>query len=339
MSGKLKTAVIGVGTIGNRHAYAYHDHDRSDLILVCDTNEERAQKISQTYNCEYTTEIADVSASDADVVSVCTPDFAHYEPVMAALSSGKHVLSEKPMAVDISEAKSMVSSAEELGLKLSVRLPRRWTDTYRKIKEAFDKGHLGTFVSGYVQDTKTLVVPTQNLVEWSNRSTIHWFLFHHWMDAISWITGEKAVEVYAKEHRGVLEGMGFTTNDHVQALVTYESGAFCTFETGWINPPDWQGPGARTDLVFTNARTSVMQPGRPELDTGYHTRPKTHRSGGEYAYIQTQPVKDFVDAVLDKQPPLVSPEEALQTVAMIVAVDRSIAENKPITTASVLASA
>ncbi len=81
-----------------------------------------------------------------------------------------------------------------------------------------------------------------------------------------------------------------------------------------------------------------MQPGRKELDTGYHSRPKTDEPKGEFAYIQTQPVKDFVDAVLDDQPPLVTPEEALHTVAMIVAVDRSIAENKPITTASALAS-
>ena len=95
----------------------------------------------------------------------------------------------------------------------------------------------------------------------------------------------------------------------------------------------------RTDLVFTNSRASVMLPGRPEVEIGFHSAPEGLRSGSQYAYIQVQPVKDFVDAVLDDQEPAVTPEEGLEAVAMIVAVDRSIEAGKPIRVSSVLESA
>ena len=45
MTDKLKAAVVGVGTIGDRHAYAYHDYGRSELVLVCDTDEDRAREL------------------------------------------------------------------------------------------------------------------------------------------------------------------------------------------------------------------------------------------------------------------------------------------------------
>ena len=82
-----------------------------------------------------------------------------------------------------------------------------------------------------------------------------------------------------------------------------------------------------------------MLPGRPEVEMGYHNAPKDARPDSRYAYIQVQPVKDFVDAVLDGHDPAVTPGEGLEAVAMIVAVDRSIASGKPVSIASVLESA
>ena len=86
MSAKqVKTAVIGVGLIGEQHAESYADNPRAELVMVADMNPDRAKTVGERFGCPSTTSLADVAASDAEIVSVATPDFAHFEPVMAML--------------------------------------------------------------------------------------------------------------------------------------------------------------------------------------------------------------------------------------------------------------
>ncbi len=159
MPGKARVGVVGVGLHGEMHLAAYSSYDRCRLTCVCDLNAERAQEMATKYGCDWTTDLAEL-ASAVDAVSIVTPDFAHLEPGLAMLAADKHVLMEKPLTTDPSEAERLVSSAQEHNLKLMVNFSNRWNPKYLAGKEAYASGQLGEFVMGYSRLSNTISVPT-----------------------------------------------------------------------------------------------------------------------------------------------------------------------------------
>jgi len=160
---KVKAAVIGAGLIGEQHAEVYHTYPRSELVLTCDVNLERAKAVADRYGCRSTSSLDEVVASDAQVVSVSTPDFAHYEPVMKKLDAGKHVVVEKPLATVTREAQAMVRLAREKGLKLTVNLGNRWNPNYINVRECVQAGEIGDPIMAYSRTSDTIWVPTEML--------------------------------------------------------------------------------------------------------------------------------------------------------------------------------
>ncbi len=94
---QVKAAVIGVGLLGEQHADQYAKSPKSELVLVHDANPDRAKAVGELLGVAWTSNLADVAASDAEVVSIATPDHLHHEAAIRMLEAGKHLLVEKPL--------------------------------------------------------------------------------------------------------------------------------------------------------------------------------------------------------------------------------------------------
>ena len=115
----MKVGVIGAGLQGKRRSQALKEFDDTELLVVADTDRERAERLAKEMACEATTDWKKVVArSDVDVVIICTPPDSHREISIVATRKGKHVLCEKPLARNPEEAGEMVTAAEENGVKL-----------------------------------------------------------------------------------------------------------------------------------------------------------------------------------------------------------------------------
>ncbi|HEX9961697.1 MAG TPA: Gfo/Idh/MocA family oxidoreductase, partial [Pyrinomonadaceae bacterium] len=119
---KLRTAVIGVGSLGRHHARnhaAFAAAGRTEFTGVCDAGEETAKRIAAENDCEY---FLDWRAllEKTDAVSIVTPTETHAEIACAFLEKGVHVLVEKPIARTLAEADRMIKAAEKSGAKLMV---------------------------------------------------------------------------------------------------------------------------------------------------------------------------------------------------------------------------
>jgi len=196
MSEKIKVGIIGAGLIGEVHAKTYFEYEKSELAMVCDIQEERARKLAEKYNCKYTTDIK-VLAKNPEIkaVSVVTPDFAHYKPVMEMLESGKDILCEKPLAMKVSEAGQMVEKAKKKGVRLMVDFQNRWSPLFLQVKKEIESDNFGKLVVGYARLSNTLFVPV-NMVSWANKTGPQWFLYPHLIDLVRWLLNENAEEVY-----------------------------------------------------------------------------------------------------------------------------------------------
>lgn len=139
---KLKIAVIGVGNISQFHINGYLKNPDTELYALCDINEDTLKAKGEKYGIKRLyTDYNEMFREnpEIDAVSVCTWNAAHAPATIAALNAGKHVLCEKPMALNAKEAEAMIDAARKNGKKLMVGFVRRFgNDT--AVTEDFIKG-------------------------------------------------------------------------------------------------------------------------------------------------------------------------------------------------------
>ncbi|MCL4509196.1 MAG: Gfo/Idh/MocA family oxidoreductase, partial [Chloroflexi bacterium] len=144
----LRVAVVGLGHIGRQHTVTYAGDSLSELVGVCDMDATRAGAIAAQVKVPAYYDLAELLRKERpDVLSVATsgPENGghHFAPTMQALASGVHVICEKPLSNNLSEAKQMVATARERGLYLAVDLNHRFTPATRLAKERQLSGDLG----------------------------------------------------------------------------------------------------------------------------------------------------------------------------------------------------
>jgi predicted dehydrogenase len=119
MSKILKAGVIGAGVFGGYHARKFAELDQAEFVGVFDPRQDAADELARTHGGRGFATL-DALLSSVDVVTVATPADTHADLALAALSAGKSVYVEKPVARDMEQGEAMVSLATNLGLVLAV---------------------------------------------------------------------------------------------------------------------------------------------------------------------------------------------------------------------------
>lgn len=143
---KLKIAVIGVGGISACHIGAYLKNENVELYAFCDINEVTLKRKGEKYGVTrlYTDEETMLKElPEIDAVSVCTWNNQHAKCAITALNAGKHVLCEKPMALNAVQAKEMIDASKNSGKKLMIGFVRRFGDDAKAAKRFIDSGNVG----------------------------------------------------------------------------------------------------------------------------------------------------------------------------------------------------
>ncbi|NBB80169.1 MAG: Gfo/Idh/MocA family oxidoreductase [Verrucomicrobia bacterium] len=150
----MQFGIIGTGMIGGFHAKAIDAMQGAELGGVADRVVERAQQFA-TDNATKAYQSVDAMLADPaiDIVTIGTPSGAHYEPAMAALEAGKHVIIEKPLEITTERIDAMMAAAEEKGLTIAAVLNRRFHPGMDAFKKAADTERFGrlTSASAYVK--------------------------------------------------------------------------------------------------------------------------------------------------------------------------------------------
>lgn len=143
---KIKVAVVGVGNISNCHINGYLKNENVELYAFCDINEERVKAQGAKYGVTrlYTDEATMLAeCPEIDAVSVCTWNSAHAPCTIMALNAGKHVLCEKPMAMNAQEAQDMIDASVRNGKKLMIGFVRRFGNDASVVKDFIENDKVG----------------------------------------------------------------------------------------------------------------------------------------------------------------------------------------------------
>lgn len=158
---KVRVGVLGAGAWAKfAHIPGYKRDPRCELVAIADPMIERAQEFAAEFGIPnvYGSHEELIAREDIHLVDVCTPSATHFELSMAALTAGKHVLCEKPVAYDYKETLRAAAFAKSKGLKTKLGFTFRYSPAMRYMKELIDEGFVGTpfIFNGYEQNSQWL---------------------------------------------------------------------------------------------------------------------------------------------------------------------------------------
>ena len=145
---KLRVGIIGCGGIANgKHMPSLKQVAECEMVAFCDLVIERAEKAAKDFGIPGAAVYVDykelLKDETIDVVHVCTPNRAHSFITVDALEAGKHVMCEKPMAINSAEALKMLEAAKRTGKKLTIGYQNRQCKDTRYLKDEADQGTFG----------------------------------------------------------------------------------------------------------------------------------------------------------------------------------------------------
>ncbi|MCI0507721.1 MAG: Gfo/Idh/MocA family oxidoreductase [Gammaproteobacteria bacterium] len=142
---KIRIAVVGCGRISAKHFEAIHSHNKDlELVAVCDSDKKQLDASVTKTGVQGFDDLRDLlKQTEADLVALCTPSGLHPQQTIRCARSGRHVMTEKPMATRWKEGISMVRACDEAGVRLFVVKQNRHNATLQLLKRAIDKKRFG----------------------------------------------------------------------------------------------------------------------------------------------------------------------------------------------------
>lgn len=336
---KLKMAIVGAGTWGENHARIYDDHPCVEMVAVCDSNVEKAQRLAAKFGIKqvYSDYREMAKKSGCDAVAIVTPDFLHADIAITCANEKKHILIEKPLATTYEDVHNIVEAVEKNNVRAMVDLHNRWNPPFNVAKQSIDNGELGEVYSAYFRLNDIKWVAT-DLLPWAAKSSILWFLGSHSLDTLRWLTGSEVDRVYSVSREGILKGMGVDTVDMYLTTLEFKNGCIAQMENGWITP--------NGNMNVNDMKCSVLgTKGMISIDTSSHnliqkvTEERTetpdvlvrHYIDGKPKGFSYESIHHFVDCLIDGRKFSVSLEDAANTSLAILAIFESARQRKPVT--------
>jgi UDP-N-acetylglucosamine 3-dehydrogenase len=321
--------VIGLGFFGEKHAEVVAALPNVELIAVCTRNDRRRKQTKERLGVpsdyrDYHDLLAD---SRIEAVSVVTHVDDHLAPTLAALRAGKHVLLEKPMAPRPADCDRMIKAAERAGRILMVGHICRFNARYALARERIAAGDIGKVVSMFARRN----IPAARSATVLEKIGPLLGDGIHDTDLMLWMSGDKIETVYA-----LTENVrGLRHPDIGWAMYRFAGGAIGVIENVWFLPEGTPfqiheqleiiGTEGAVYVHGSDMNLVIQSRGRIESpDTHYWPRMHGEPTGALRAEIAY-----FVDCVArGEQPTVVTPAEARQAVAALVAAERSAASGK-----------
>ncbi len=228
MADRYGVAVLGCGGIARAHLNAIREIEGLEPVQVVDVVPERAEEVAREYGApRHGTDWREVlGQDDVDVVDICLPHSMHWEPAVAAARAGKHVFTEKPMAISLAEADAMIGAAEEAGVKLMVGQVLRFRQANVEARRLLREGAIGRPVNAIRRRLSASERrPTQT---WCNDPAVAggWTLYGfgaHEMDMLLWLMDAEAKTVWAQ---GRMADPFWNDYDNISVLLNLDNDCF-----------------------------------------------------------------------------------------------------------------
>ena len=319
--------VIGTGAVAANHMTALAKTLGAHLVGVADVAPGRAKSVALEHGADVRwSETASelLSWPEVDGVIVCTPNRTHAEIVGQALSAGKHILVEKPLALDVESADRLVGAAKSRGLVLMPGHTHRFYDYGRQIKEWLATGRLGrpryarlSIATGWIWGGwgSWVLDPAE-----SGGHLLHNGV--HMLDLVTWWLGDEPVELMARGQK--LTSANLQIWDYFHVVIGYAGGAAAVVEFSRGSRPRG-GVERSLTVAGTEGFLSIPADGWGGL---LRTDEGTAPVGFDGQQGFDREVAAWVQAATHGDPAPVTPQDGRRAVQLALAAEDSIATGR-----------
>ncbi len=316
----LRTAVIGMGKVGELHARAIAQSEHATLTAVCDSDPERRQTASDRFGVPAYESVERLLTEESLVaVTIATPDHLHVEPALAAIARGCHVFCEKPLAANADEAARVVEAAQGRGVWLGVDYNRRFGFGYRTAREMLDAGEIGAleYCLLRVSDvTPPTAVARHRYVMFTTLLTHHLDLMRHFGGEICRVHATSGDDPSERLMRSVSISLKFTSGLIGTIVAGYRDGQTRTAE--------WMELGGTTGSILVEDVTRRVIVEGLDPDQRRTLEPNPFQAGDSFYQSLTDHVQAFLEHVASGREPPVTGRDGLISLQLAEAAIESL---------------
>jgi predicted dehydrogenase len=335
---KTKVALLGAGFIAEIHAESYARFvPEAEVVAVYARKPDRAEAFARRHGVprwfdDWQRAIAE---SGCDVVDICLPNFLHHAAVLAAAGAGKHVIIEKPLAMNLEEADAMIAACASAGVKLMYAEELCFAPKYERVRRLVNEGAVGRVFR--LRQCEKHSGPHSDWfydVEQSGGGVLM-DMGCHGVAWCRWMLGgrPRVVSVYAHLMGGLLHGGRTQGEEHSLCVIEFEGGVAGIVENSWAKQggmddrAEVYGTGGviYADLFMGNAALTYSEKGY-----GYAMEKAGSTRGWSFTVFEEafnqgypQELQHFIGCVREDRTPLVTGEDGRAVLEILYAAYRS----------------
>lgn len=257
----MKVGIIGL-RMGKAHLVGYLQNPHTEVYGICDIDKNLLENIRKEYDIPFATtdykELMEIK--DIEIISVASPDYFHREHSVSALLSGKHVLCEKPMALNLDDCIEIIKAVRKSGKKFMIGQVCRFAPGFVLTKEIIDSGEIGElfFVeSEYAHDYRV----AEGVGKWRKDKRREPFIGGgcHAVDLVRWIAGDPIEAFGYANHKCLVD---WPVNDATIGIYKFENDVigkvFCSI--GCIRPYTMRSVfyGTKGTIISDNTSDHIL---------------------------------------------------------------------------------
>ena len=299
--------------MGENHVRVYHKMEEANLMGVSDVSERALKKIEKKYGAKGYTDYCELLANpEIEVVSVCVPTTFHHAVVMEAIRHKKHVLVEKPIAFTLTEAEEMIAAAKDAGVILATGHVERFNPAVQKAKELIDDGVIGDIVSAFAKRVGPLPPRIKDV-------GVSIDLAIHDLDIMNYLFEEEITQVYGTMNSSFDDS---EFEDHAEIMVSFDNESTGIIEVNWLTPYK------RRELELTGTAGIIS------VDYIQQSIEVFGKFAQDIEIVHEEPLKgelkSFLNSVVEEKEPVITGEDGLKALKMVIAANKSSKEHRPV---------
>ena len=349
----LNIGVIGIGVIATtKHIPALLKRSDVRITVLCDIEREKAEKAKTELglpDAKICTDWHEVTKDPTlDVIHVCTPNPLHCPMTIEALEYGKHVHCEKPLACNYADARRMVDTAKEKGLKLTSGTQWRYNPAPMKMKEMVKGGYFGDIFYIKSQQLRPRRLPAYGVYtskELNGGGVLMdggphsidlpmWLTDNYDVATVRGVTFDKMKNFPEGNDLGPWDPDNFDVEDTAMAMITMKNGMMIYMETAWATNLIQPAVGVVAEICGNKAGADMVGP-------GFENHVRTTRIADGKLTTETIKIEEpvnmneydinhWIDAIQNDGEPAVLPEQAATVVRVIEAIYESARTGKTV---------
>jgi predicted dehydrogenase len=328
------TIKLGIVSFAHLHAEAYIHNIRAipdvEFIGFCDDNAGRGEKFAKQFDARLLPSYEALLNEQPDGVIICSENNKHRSLTEQAARAGVHVLSEKPLATTLPDARAMIDACDAAGVILMTAFPMRFSAPLLEVKATLDAGTLGQIHCFNTTNQGQMPIAHRKWFVDKELAGGGAMMDHtvHLADILRWFLKDEVTTVYAVNNH-ILHHDTVNVESGGLVMLSFPDGVFASIDCSWSKPLNYPTWGGLTMELISERGLTIVDAFSQNL-TVYQQSSENHH----WAYWGTDAnqamIEEFVAAIRDQREPAVTSEDGYRALEIALAAYKSAETGKPV---------